>query len=193
MREIARTLHFPNVVLDAGERAQHRFRNHRLGGAIIRSVTGSDSPLYQQLDWRSQYLRAELPDELAEAKGDKDAGWLARNWSRAAIVAAPKQELSELEGATHSIPSEQAVAYVADGVPHVGTLPNSGPESLFHELHDEDWAVAMRLGKKALFATIGLWLESERMFLSVESPRIVTSPVLINSLPAGEYSNLRVT
>jgi hypothetical protein len=184
----------PKRLLIAGERAQHMVGHTRLGSSIIRAYfTGSESPSYRQLDWQSWGITAQIHG-LAEAGGDPKAGRFAKDWPNATVIGASRQDFSNLERDAGDVSSRQAIAYIVDGAPHVGTLPPDSDELLFRELGTDTTklAVATRLGRNAVTISLGLWLEASREFRGVEQPEIVVPSVAVAQLPQSDFSNLRL-
>ncbi len=152
--------HFPRRVLSLAEDAQKALGNSAISKILISAVTGSSSPAYRQLKWESKdvtadaFWRAMLP-------GDPSVRRLtpARMWHNASVIKTANFEADPAweQGGV------EAIAYMSDGVTHVGTLPDE--ETLFNPLNDKEVAIGMRLGSGAVDAAMGIWLPYERHFI----------------------------
>jgi hypothetical protein len=179
--------HFPLGVLDIAERAQQAAGHTRAGRAVTRLIAGSRSPAYQQLDWRSRYVK-RIGGEIVVTPADPDAGKLPRSWDRAAILAAPAEEIARLKEEVDG-PHQEALAYMTNDVTHVGTREDAAP--LFSELPESEGevAVAMRLGRAPLRAAMGLWLPADRIFLGAQGPYLAESFIDTTAI-ATEYPGI---
>jgi hypothetical protein len=169
------------LALDGGERFMRSFGHTALGSKVIRATTGSRSPVYRQTDWFSQGISHDIRD-TAIVPGDPRAPMLRRNWNQVAIFAATEAELVDLKDQAGPDPFKEAVAFVAEDVVRVGVKSTEG--YLFENLTEEEVAIAMRLGRGPLEATMGLWLPDDRHFVSVENIRVVEAAVYQSSLPS---------
>lgn len=182
---------FSKTVLGIAERTQQAIGHTRLGSKVVKAFTGSTSPNYVQLDWRSKGIDAHVP-KTVKVPGNLEAGRLARNWPTAAILAINEEELKEL---AQLDPNEyqQAVAYVSEGIVHVGTRPNAESgyaEKLFARYSDEELAVAMRVGRGTLEAAAGIWIPKERAFEAVHGIRVATEAMQIDNHLDVAYPNV---
>lgn len=184
--------HFSNRVLTIAEQTQQAIGHTRLGGKVIKAFTGSTSPNYVQLDWRSRGIDAHVT-KTVKVPGDPNAGLLARNWNTAVILAISEDELREIaQGAGKPGEYQAAVAYIVKDVVRVGTNPNHRagvPESVFARYSDEEIAVAMRVGRRTLEAAAGIWMPQERAFESVHGIRIATPDMQVDNLQVA-YPNV---
>ena len=167
--------HFSNTTLGVSERLQQV-----LGGRLMSVFSGSDSPNYRQLNWFSRRIETSIQSTI-NVPGNLLAGRLPRSWDIAVIMATRDEELDKLT--SYGDDQQEAVAYISKGVVHVGTHPEG--DNLFGFLDDnfEECAIAMRLGRGPLEATMGMWFPHDRHFMSVGSARVDTPEIHINRLP----------
>lgn len=180
--------HFSSTVLDLSERVQQAIGHTKVGGRIVGVFTGSTSPVYRQLDWRSQNIKKEVKGTVKVA-GDPQAGRLARNWNESLLMAASEEGVGRLKDQAGAAPYKEAVAYVSESVVHVGTLATE--DYLFTEIAEEKRAIAMRRGRGPLQATMGLWLPEDRMFLGAEDVWAVDA-IPVSALPS-KYPGVLLT
>lgn len=167
--------HFGKRVLDISERA-HRALGHTAAGRAVTSlVAGSSYDGYRQLDWYSRNITSEVKTTI-KVPGDPKAGPVPRFWKNAAVLAAPSEEVENLRGRHY----KEAVAYLSEGVLHVGALATEW--ALLEHLSLKERAIAMRLGRGPLEATMGIWLPNEKHFISVENIRTVEESIPIDNL-----------
>jgi hypothetical protein len=173
---------FSERVLVVAEETQKAIGHTRLGGLLIKAITGSKSPAYVQLDWQSSGIKTTVKDTV-KVLGDPQAGRLARHWYTAMMMATSEEELLELERDTGKPDERQrAIAYIADAVVHVGTHPDRA-EPLLGRTGPKELGVAMRLGQSSLEATCGLWIPEEKAFVGVEAVRVVEPHIAVEDLP----------
>jgi hypothetical protein len=174
--------HFSKRFLIASEHAQRTIGQTSIGRSLTKAVAGSSYPLYRQLDWHTPDYPYNPPDLRATIKvpGDRNAGRVPRFWRMATVIAFPTEELEELRIENFKSPQKRAVSYVAENTVHVGTQPNEG--YLFERYTKNELAIAMRLGKGPLEATVGLWLPDERTFESVGQLRVVEAAIPVSAL-----------
>ncbi len=146
---------FSNRTLRAAYRVQRLLGE--MGTPVVSLFTGSNSPVYHQLSWFETDIN---PTSIATVKtegGDPEAGRLARNWDRCIVMAVGRRAL-EFSAACRS-DSQEAVAFVARDVVHVGLLPE-----VVHFGFDytaEKATAAMRQSRNPIEATMGRWVEEE--------------------------------
>jgi hypothetical protein len=175
--------HLSNATLSRSERLQQKFGNNRLGRAATRLAVGSRSPAYRQSIWRSESISA-LVLSTVKVPGDPSSGKLARNWDSALVMAVTDDDYAKLEKqVNHREPFEDAIAYISEDVVHVGTQAIREGH-LFAYISAEDLAVAMRIGRGPLEATMGLWLPEQRAFVGAENVHIVEAKLPVNELPS---------
>jgi hypothetical protein len=182
--------HFGKTVLDLSERAHHALGHSLVGKAVTRAVTGSQYPGYRQLDYFSRNVTSDIKNTV-RVSGDPNAGIVPRFWYRALIMSTPQEELNDLlidmrSNSKHS--PQEAIAYISEGTVHVGAPYEQ--KALFGFYKDER-AVAMRLGKGSLEATMGLWIPEERHFTSVENLNVVAPGAAVRTL-AVNYPGLNI-
>lgn len=180
--------HFSKTVLGLSERAQRSIGHTSLGAQAIRLFNGSRAMNFIQADWYSELsLRGFSAEVTATVRvpGNPSAGWLTRNWNSALVMATPEEEIEKLHERTDNAYFQEAAAYIADDIVHVGVDPN--PARLTHDRlfgrvdlgHGLEKAIALRRGRGPLVATMGLWLPGERAFVGVESLRIAYDNVSV--------------
>lgn len=180
--------HFSNPVLRASERARDLLWKSRIGRALDDVVSGSSSPAACKLSWSSLRIeQGRLTGGAIEVPKDPHAGILPRGWTRSVIIAAELEELDWLYENAGSEPQHQAVGYIAKNTLHVGFNPEG---SLFDQ-SDKEAAVAMRLGRGSLIATMGLWLPGRRYFAGVTNPKAVETNFPIGALHT-QYPSVRL-
>jgi hypothetical protein len=164
-----------------GERAQRAIGHNMAGKVIINAFSGSSSPGTVRGDWYSNIAEPEI-NSVIKVAGNPNAGWLARNWNTAMIMATPLEELVALYDEVNSAEQRHAVAYVTDDIVHVG-IRAKGHTIGFGKINErEDRAVALRLGRGPLEATMGVWLPDERTFVSVSSVRVVETDCPVSAV-----------
>jgi hypothetical protein len=173
--------HFSKSILRTSEGLQRAVGHTMVGGLLMRALTGSSSPNYQQLDWFSHDVDSTVHNTVMVG-GNHRAAKLARNWDMAMIMGTPDDELDEL--AALGVGQKEAVGYISDEVLHVGVAPGDEDESMLFGGHkSEPWStVAMRKGRGPLEATMGVWLPEDRLFISVRELYIVKPDIHIGML-----------
>jgi hypothetical protein len=180
--------HFSKQTLDISERIHQVLSPRRLGSKAVSVFTGSDYPLYRQLDWHSgSDVNWTNVYNTVRVPGDQEAGLFRRNWRSAIVMSAKIEELEEIHEHPLTDEGQEAVAYISEGVVRVGIKPNDSP--LFEDLNGEERAVAMRIGKGPLEATMGLWAPVERVFVGVNWLRLVEPKEGISALTT-EYPGI---
>jgi hypothetical protein len=98
-----------------------------------------------------------------------------RFWGNAAVIAVPNFEADPVwqQGGV------EALAYISEGVTHVGTLPEG--DKLFYALNNEEVAIGMRLGHDALLAVMGIWLPDQRHFEETPDRTIINYRTPVDS------------
>ena len=180
--------HFGKRVLDYSERAHQKLGHSALGRTVTRAIAGSSSPAYVQLNW---YSRGVTADTGARAKvaGDPQAGPVPRFWNRAAVLASHSEDIERLKSTAEDVEHKEAVAYVSEGVWHVGIMASEG--ALFEELNERENAVAMRLGKGSLNAAMGIWIPTEKHFMGAGTIRTVDQYAYVRTFVA-DYPGLNL-
>lgn len=179
-----RSKDFSKSVLTASEHFQYAVSHTAVGRGFISLFTGSKSPAYHQLDWRSGNMYSELRSTV-EVPGDENAGRLARNWARALVMGVDRNIMDNLKAEGHPLKRQEAIAYVSEDVVHVGTLATG---LLFEVIHDEQnrdkeyLGVAMRLGRAPLQAAMGIWLPEERAFVGSEGVEVLNPAANVPTL-----------
>lgn len=168
-----------NRVLAVSERFQHTAGHTRFGKAVTRAFTGSTSPMYEQLYWTSHNIRTVAGQDV-ELFGDFDAGRLARNWQRAGVLATSADELARLKDEHADAWHHEALAYYVGRSIHVGFRAETG---LLTEIDNTRQAVAMRIGREPVMATVGLWLPAERTFVGSSDVTVERHNLPIANLP----------
>ena len=196
--------HFPRLTLGLAERASR----NQIGRGVAKIVAGSSSRSYLQGEWYSELSLADISTNVrktAKVPGDSTAGWLPRNWANAMVMATPEEDLQKLYEETeyspdHMFSHQQAVAYIADDVVHVGIAPfyimhrkMAEFHSLFGRLEPtgedkSERAVAMRIGQGPLEATMGVWLAEDRHFVGVETLRVVADSVSMDQFSPRDHT-----
>jgi hypothetical protein len=177
---------FPELVLGLSERIQRSFGHTVLGSRLIRTFAGSTSPNYIQADWYSELSFSGMTTDVKNTvtvTGDRISGRLPRHWLTAMVMATTSEELESLREETATHGQQEAVAYIADDIVHVGVDPNRASLPLFGRLamsNDNEHVIAMRKSQKPLQATMGLWLPAERAFVGVETLHIINEEVAVN-------------
>jgi hypothetical protein len=175
--------HFSERTLKTAEHAQKAAVWSRPGRAAVRLVTGSSSPLYRQLQWRSIRNERGLWMHPAEVAGDPTASLLPRNWQMAAIIATPHDALQDLIGInSRGAKPEPAIAYATKKNINVGTLPVAH-ETLFQQEGSEA-LIAMRLGRGPLRAALGVWLPDQQAFIITPETRVAEPKIDLPKLAA---------
>lgn len=177
---------FSDNILRLAEGFQHALGHTWLGERVIGMVTGSDSPTYTQLDWFSRNVTVDSGplNTVGTGSGDPTAGRLPRSWHNAMVIGAPVEVVEGFKDSVSRSGWQEAVAYVSDKAVHVGVKPRE--PYLFGEVGDQNVGVAMRVGRAALSATMGLWLSSERTYVDFNGVEVV-EPILPVSRLATRY------
>ncbi|HEX5798235.1 MAG TPA: hypothetical protein VFX79_02665 [Candidatus Saccharimonadales bacterium] len=170
--------HYSRRVLDLAERTQELIGNSRAGKALINVTNGSRHPNYIQLDWFSKQMSANINDS-ATVVGDQKAGLLPRFWMHSMILEVATEEIEELMASNPG--SHEAIAYMSEGVTHVGTQRDA-ETGILTASSPEASAIAMRLGRRSLDATVGIWTPAERHFESVDNVEVADHSVHIDDL-----------
>jgi hypothetical protein len=174
--------HFSKFQLDLSE----RIGNTALGRSIAKPFVGSVSPAYRQLDWYSRNITYEIKS-IERFHGDPLATKLPRFWTRAAVMASLEEEVNDLKETRGIVPPDhqEAVAYLSDDIWHVGIDHDQSP--ILGKLNKHDLAIAMRLGKGPLIATMGLWSPIERHFVSVPNVEVINPWVYVGTFHQSLY------
>ena len=181
---------FSKNVLDVAERVQRAVGHSDAGRAVVRIFTGSPSPVYEQLNWRSQGAQADVPSPVL-APGNIYAGKFVRHWYNAAIIGAARGEVADLKSDHEAAHPVEAITYKSSGIWHIGVMATD--EALFAPIpHEPQVGVAMRVGSNDLTASMGLWLPEQEAFVGFESTRLVQATIPIGSIP-GRYPSMRLT
>jgi len=153
---------FSDRALNQFEAFQYHFGKTRFGGLVVTAFTGSSSPAYEQLLWlpRSQVQSATI-SQAVEVPGDPYARGSARLWDRLAVLAVNQHEMQRLRTADN----QEAVAYIADKVVHVGIMATEG--ALLSDVGYDQAAVAVRRGPGDATFTVGVYAPDQQAFTSV--------------------------
>lgn len=180
--------HYSKETLSLAERTQELIGNSKTGKALIHITNGSRHPNYLQLDWFSAGVSANINDRISTF-GDQNAGLLPRFWSNAVLLGVSSQEIEKL--IEDNPGSQEAAAYMSQDVTHVGVIKDDETQIL--EVLDETTSgVAMRLGKRSLDATVGVWIPAERHFESVQGVEAIEQSIHIDEL-SSNYPSVQLT
>lgn len=180
--------HYSRRVLALAERTQELIGNSGPGKALINVTNGSRHPNYLQLDWFSRNLDAEIRGRI-EVAGDQKAGLIPRFWMQSVILEANREEIEGM--LDDNAGSQEAIAYMSEDVTHVGALGDR-KDRILTATSPEASAVAMRLGKRSLDATVGIWIPEERHFESVKGVEVAEYPIHIDAL-ARQHPEMQLT
>jgi hypothetical protein len=183
--------HYSKRQLSWAERTQEligRSGVGKVGKNLINITNGSRHPGYLQLNWFSKRVDADVKAKI-HVEGDQRAGLLPRLWMQSVLL---QVDRAEIEGMLEdNRGSQEATAYMSEDVAHVGRLGNKR-NGILKATSPEASAVAMRLGKGSLDATVGIWIPEERHFESVQGVEVVEYPIHIDDL-ADRYPGINLT
>jgi hypothetical protein len=176
--------HFSERTLNLAETSQRLLGS--LGQPLVRAISGSSSPAYIQLEWSKQDQLNIDDYTWVGVPGDPQAGKIPRNWRRAAVLGTQWGALSKLyDKIDEPVHAMEALAFVADDSIRVGVKENG--YSLFRSLlrpneNGKYAAVAMRLGRGPLQATMGLWLPEKEQLLAADDIEVITPSTSVRQL-----------
>ena len=122
----------------------------------INFIGKSDMPSYRPLRWR--HLRQTFDSQRGtwvSFDGLETSGRTPRNYTAAGIILIDRERMDALRLANRATNDHDAVAYKLGTTVMIGKGPRNGILGLENE-RDEDYQVAMRIGRGTLVAQVGL-------------------------------------
>jgi hypothetical protein len=184
-----------NWMIGFGERVQE-LQNLGPVNLAVKAVAGSSSPNYIQATWRPVNELLDCRERAAEFPGvpaDTEASLLTivlpRLKKKASIVGTKSTTFSNFLKANKE--GQAAVGFTYNEKTHAGVLPNGLDDlkrlyyvdKLNPLLEKDRYEAAVRLGRTAFQAGIGVYFETERTLVLPSYSYVVKSSVSIDELP----------
>lgn len=157
---------FSDRVLFVAESAQYVLHRSRIGRALVRQFTGSESEHYEQLLWLPPWKIYETNIKtVVPVLGDPRAEKSATGWERIAVIAAKKVSLDGLKLDPYA---QEAIAYRSQKAWHIGVSAVRGA-AILEPISRGRLAIGMRQGPGDVEFALGTYSYKSGNFTSVET------------------------
>lgn len=173
----------PNWAISFGEKTQEVAVR-----GLVNLIAGSRSPAYRQAKWFQvdQFVDesgrlASLPIAEADPKSTFSTVLVPRFKKKAAVAGSGRLTMHDVLFEKGYPDVSPVVAYIYNGVPHAGTLPNG--------IEDLGWTppywytAAFRAGRSDFGVGIGAYVPSEKAVIIPADSRIIEQNIAISDLP----------